>query len=92
MAGEPTLMQITSEEYERLKPFLYHVVSATDQMHMAEVRAQYAELAVLIMRNGPPTRSKSLALTHLEDALMRTIQDLALTGEPQLPPGFEVLG
>lgn len=83
-------MQITPEEYERLKSFCYHTVSSEVQAQMAQIRAQYMELAVLIMRNGPPTRSQSLALTHLEEAQMRAIQDLALTGEPQLPPGFEV--
>lgn len=83
-------MIITAQEYERLKTFCYHTVPTGVQIQMAVLRAQYVTLAVQLLRNGPPTHSQSLALTHLEDALMRAIQDMALTGVPQLPPGFEV--
>lgn len=64
---------------------LYHKV--TDQAaleRMEYVRENYYSLYEMIMLNIPDGRPRSLAITHLEDSLMRSIQALALAhGEPQ---------
>src|SRR5215510_12464400 len=83
---------LTSAEYERLKPLLYHVVDEATQQRMAALRTEALGLAVGLLRASPPSRSQSLALTHLEDSLMRGIQSLALGGRAVLPPQFVVEG
>lgn len=82
---------VTQNEYERLKTMLYHVVSPNVAQEMTRVRRQYLVLALDVLRSQSPSRSQSLALTALEDSLMRAIQSLALQGTPQLPDFFEVL-
>ena len=81
---------LTREEYERIQPLLYHTVDAETQQRMHALRVQGIQLMLAILRQGPRSREQSLALTHLEDAQMRAIQHLAMQGEPQLPPVFEV--
>jgi hypothetical protein len=62
--------------------FFYHNVRAqVAEQHMAQIRLRYIALAEQVLALCPPTRARSLALTHLEESLMRAIQSLALTGE-----------
>lgn len=42
------------------------------------LRSRYKELAHFVDSNCPDGRAKSLAMTHLEDALMRSIQAIAV--------------
>ena len=85
--------QITPEEFERLKTLCYHAVvqPSITSMAMDALRTEYIHLALSLLRSQAPSRSQSLALTHLEDSLMRGVQALALQGKPQLPSAFEVI-
>lgn len=83
-------MTLTATEFDRLRPLFYHGVGPDTMNLMAALRREYVLLALTVLRGQPSSRSQSLALTHLEDALMRAIQGLALTGRPQLPLGFVV--
>ena len=82
---------ITQEEFDRIKVMLYHIVSTETQAEMQELRVMYLDLALSIIREQDKSRSQSLALTQLEESLMRAIQGLALKGTPTLPPYFEVV-
>lgn len=69
---------------ERLTTFCYHTVDADGQKHMADIRRAYHDLAELVLCDLPECRSKSLAVTYLEDSLMRAVQAIAITeGEKQ---------
>lgn len=81
---------LTTAEFDRLRPLFYHGVGPDTMNTMAALRREYVLLALNVLRGQAPSRSQSLALTHLEDSLMRAIQALALTGQPQLPLGFVV--
>jgi hypothetical protein len=83
--------QLLQDEYEKIKTLLYHVVPKHIQEDMVEIRVQYIQLALTVLRNTEYSRSQSIALTHLEESLMRTIQGMAMRGTPQLPPDFEVV-
>lgn len=63
---------------ERLKDFHYHTVDPLTSNLMAETREAYYRLAVRLVSDLPESREKSLALTYLEDSLMRAIQSLAV--------------
>lgn len=81
---------LTPAEAERLRSFLYHTVPDSLMQQMSALRAQCLSLAVEVLRGQETSRVQSLALTHLEEALMRAIQGLALQGTPHLPPGFVI--
>ncbi len=74
------------DHQERLKTLLYHKdIPPEIAEEMTRLRQLYVDLAVTILEDIPgETRSKSLALTHLEDSLFRTIQALALHGTPDV--------
>jgi hypothetical protein len=60
---------------------LYHSVSDPECVRiMIRVRGAYIALAATVLELVPAGRSRSLAMTHLEDSLMRAIQALALEG------------
>lgn len=84
MTDDPLIL--TPAELDRLRPFFYHRVTAGIEAAMTLLRDDYLRLAVATLRDQPPSRSQSLALTHLEEALLRAIQGLALQGEPVFPP------
>ncbi len=77
------MIELPKEHKERLKCMMYHtnipIVSLTE---IETLRQRYVDLAVDILDSLPECRSKSLALTHLEESLTRAVQALALTGEP----------
>lgn len=57
----------------------FHPGTAEVGATMGDLRAQFITLAEQVNETCPPGRAKALALTHLEDALMRAIQALAMT-------------
>lgn len=61
--------------------FHYHKVTDEAAIKQIEsVRSMFICLADVLEAQLPESRSKSLALTYLEDSLMRAIQTLALDG------------
>ena len=64
-----------------LKSFQYHVVSEAQAEEMALIRSLYYETAKAVSGICPEGRSQSLALTYLENSLMRAIQSIALEGQ-----------
>ena len=84
-------IQITQTEHSKLRTLMYHVMTADIAEKMTALRAQYFQLGLDVLRSQVPSRSHSIALTHLEESLMRAIQGLALTGIPELPMGYEVI-
>lgn len=70
----------------------YHQVSAPELLTaMDMLRGEYLSLARLILRACPQTRERSLAMTALEESLLRAIQSLAIVdpSAKQTPSGFE---
>lgn len=57
--------------------FYYHQITPETSERMTAIRVAYIELAEKLM-DLPESRSRSLALTHLEDSCMRAIQSLAV--------------
>ena len=77
------MIEIPKEHRERLKCMIYYSNIPTLSMtEMETVRQRYVDLAVDLLDALPEGRSKSLALTHLEESLTRAVQALAHTGEP----------
>lgn len=50
--------------------FSYHPPKGDQFARYGELRAKARELAVMINELSPESREKSLAITHLEDAVM----------------------
>jgi hypothetical protein len=59
---------ITSEEL--IKRFTYHPPLAGQKERYAYIRARALEFAAAVVANTPASREQSLAITHLEDAVM----------------------
>lgn len=71
--------------WERLRFLIYHKdLTPAQSETMGELRQRYINLAESLVDDLPAGRSQSLALTHLEDSLMRAIQALALQGTPDV--------
>ena len=66
--------------------FYYHRVTPEIALDMTDFREMYINVAEVLDEHLPDGRAKSLALTYLEESLMRAIQSLALTGE-KVPKG-----
>ena len=78
-------VHMAKDNYDRLKCFIYHKdISHETQMVMEEVRQSYIGLAQFLTTALSEGRSKSIALTHLEESEMRAIQSLALSGTPDV--------
>ena len=78
-------IKIAEEYMKPLECFIYHKDIPKGSMELMEVYRQiYVDLAVSIKVDLPEGRSKSLALTHLEESLTRCIQALALKGVPDV--------
>jgi len=58
----------------------YHPARAEKQHpeRYEALRNAFMELSEFVNKNCPPGRAKSLALTHLEEALMRSTQAIAV--------------
>jgi hypothetical protein len=81
-------MDTQEEAQAQIEPrpeMLYHkVTDIGDIERMGYIREQYYKLYGMIKLNTPTGRSQALAITHLEDSLMRAIQAIAIEfGEPQ---------
>lgn len=63
------------------KELYYHKVNSKIAADMTDIREMYINISEILEQSLPESRSKSLALTHLEDSCMRAIQALALQGE-----------
>lgn len=63
-----------------LRDFVWHDVDKGVSFRMSLVRQRYHDLAVYVMGDIPDSRERGLALTHLEESLMRAIQALAVAG------------
>ena len=50
--------------------FSYHPPKGDQAVRYGELRAKAKELAIVINELSPDSREKSLAITHLEDAIM----------------------
>lgn len=78
-------VRMNTENEMRLQCMIYHKDIPIEYLEsMDEVRQRYVDLAEMILKLCPEGRSKSLALTYLEESLTRAIQSLALKGKPDL--------
>lgn len=68
----------TSAEIE--KNFKYHAPSGSQPERYVAVREKAKELAILIAQTGHASRELSLALTHLEEAVMWANAGIARNG------------
>lgn len=68
----------TSAEIE--KNFKYHAPSGSQPERYVAVREKSKELAILIVQTGLNSRERSLALTHLEQAVMWANAGIARNG------------
>lgn len=55
---------------EMEKRFTYHAPKEGQPLRYNELRETAKALAVMILINCPPSRERSLALTHLEESVM----------------------
>jgi hypothetical protein len=69
--------------------FYHQVQDSTTLAAMDAVRSAYVRLAALVLATCPYTRERSLAMTALEESLMRSIQSLAISDPrtKQVPAG-----
>ena len=62
---------LTPEQEARLdKDFTYHAPHGDQAERYGDIRRHAKWLARIIMETTPPSREQSLALTHLEEAVM----------------------
>ncbi len=62
---------VSDEMRNRLvNSFTYHAPKSDQQERYVAIREKGKEMAFLLVENTPPSREQSLALTHLEDAIM----------------------
>lgn len=64
--------------HQKLRTMLYQKVSPAGCERIAFVRKQYYNLGKIILECCPESRATSLAVTHLEESLLRAIQSIAL--------------
>jgi len=69
MVGGYKLLEEDAERLER--DFTYHPPKGTQSARYEEIRAKSKELAEMILLDCPPSRERSLALTSLDDVVMR---------------------
>ena len=63
--------KLTQEQVERVENnFTYHSPFGDQTARYQKIRNEAKNLAIHIMTFTPPSREQSLALTHLEDAIM----------------------
>ena len=66
--------------------YFHQVTDDTVLLVMRDMRKRYIDLALHIEAACARNRARSIALTHLEESLQRTIQSLAMThGTKELP-------
>lgn len=70
--------KLTEEDVKRLEnDFTYHSPKETQPERYREIRAKAKELAEMILLDCPPSRERSLALTSLDDVVMRANASIA---------------
>lgn len=70
---------LTDEQLERLEnSFTYHPPAEDQIPRYQEIRRRAKEFAKFLMMTCPPSRELSLALTALEDCVMRANRAIAL--------------
>jgi len=63
---------VSQEMYDRLQnTFCYHAPKPDQLPRYEELRAEARDMATLMVMLCPPSRELSLALTHLEEAVMQ---------------------
>ena len=77
-------------EEQRLRDFIYHAIDLGAPNIMDVVRGKYYALAQELLRTLSDCRERSLALTALEESLMRAMQCLAITYGQPIPPTLPV--
>lgn len=55
-----------------------HAPSATGVTYIEHVRADAKQMLATIVLNCPPSRERSLALTHLEETVMWAVKSIVL--------------
>lgn len=65
-------------ERDWLQPFEYHQPTYEVAQAMGVLRARFRDLARAVLAACPDSRERSLAITALEEASMRSIQSLAI--------------
>lgn len=66
-------------------PFDYHITTEECRLQLAFTRGQFKDLRDFIIDTVPNCRERSLAITALQDALMRTIQAIVFTHPDSVP-------
>jgi hypothetical protein len=70
--------KLSEEDAKRLESdFTYHAPKGTQPARYEEIRAKAKELAEMILLDCPPSRERSLALTSLDDVVMRANASIA---------------
>jgi len=70
---------ITPQTLDSYPGLFYHAITNTETSEAMEtVRLEYLHVAQLVLDTCPQDRYRSLALTALEESLMRAIQSLAV--------------
>jgi hypothetical protein len=78
--------QKKSELLKRIEnDFVYHAPFGNQILRYARMRSRGKELAYDIVRNTPVSREQSLALTHLEEAIMWANAAVARNEKPDIP-------
>lgn len=73
------MYQLTDEQRKRLEnEFTYHKPNDSQIPRYEEIRKRAGEYAEFLMTVCPPSRELSLALTALEDCVMRANRAIAL--------------
>lgn len=66
----PTYTPTTQTEKQLRTSFTYHAPKDDQPARYEAIRAKAKEFAELIVTTTPPSREQSLAMTHLEEAVM----------------------
>ena len=66
---------ITVEEIAEVnRPYGFGPVSEDQKVRMTALREDFRDTALMVLKTTPPSRARSLALTHLQTAKMFAVQ------------------
>lgn len=66
-------------------PFDYHITTEDCRIQLAATRLNFKDLRDFILESVPNCRERALAITALQDSLMRTIQAIVFTHPDSVP-------
>jgi len=66
-------------------PFYYHEPTDELRLHLGNWRAHFRQFRDLLVREVPEGRERSIAVTHLQEAMMHTICALVIDGPDSEP-------